>query len=231
MGTQTIGSITLFQLSDLWARFIGFFPLFVGAVILLIIGLFAASVLKFAAEAIIKGLKLDALLKRGGVEQKLEKVGIRLNSAAFVGFIVYWFFVLVTVFAVSDVLGLFGLTLFLNSVLAYVLNNVAVAILILLATILIASFLRDMVVTAARSARLHGSRFAGLITWWAIVIFGIGATLDQLGVAQTFVNLVNYMVIGVVLMFAVAGGIAFGLGGKDYAAHLLGRIREHTEEK
>lgn len=231
MDTQTIGSITLFQLADLWARLIGFLPLFIGALIIVVVGLFAASILKFATEAIVRGVKLDELLKRGGVDKKLEKAGMRLNSAAFFGFIVYWFFVLVTIFAVSDVLGLFGLTLFLNGVLAYVLNNVVVAILILLATILIANFLRDAVVTAARGARLHGSRFVGLITWWAVILFGIGATFDQLNVAQAFVNLVNYAVLGVILMFAVAGGIAFGLGGKDYAAHLLGRVREHTEER
>lgn len=231
MDTQTIGSITLLQLSDLWSRFIGFFPLFVGAMILLVIGFFVASVLKFAAEAVVKGIKLDALLKRGGVEQKIEKAGLRLNSAAFAGFIVYWFFVLVTVFAVSDVLGLVGLTLFLNRMIAYTLNNMVVAILILLATIFLANFLRDVVVASARGVRLHGSRFAGLITWWAVIIFGIGATLDQLNVAQTFVNLVNYVVIGLILMVSVAGGVAFGLGGKDYAAHLIGRVRESTEER
>lgn len=231
MDTQTIGYITLLQIEDLWSRFFAFFPSFVGALILLVIGLFVASVLKFAAEALIKGIKLDAFLKRGGLEQKIEKAGIRLNSAAFFGFIVYWFFVLVTVFAVSDVLGLIGLTLFLNEAIAYIFNNVFVSILILLATILIANFIRNLVVSGARGARLHGSHFVGLVTWWAIIVFGVGATLDQLGVAQTFVNLVNHVVMGLILMVAVAGGIAFGLGGKDYASHLLSKLREGTEER
>jgi pseudouridine-5'-phosphate glycosidase len=32
-------------------------------------------------------------------------------------------------------------------------------------------------------------------------------------------------------MLALAGGLAFGLGGKDYAAYLLGKLRERTEGK
>jgi hypothetical protein len=64
------------------------------------------------------------------------------------------------------------------------------------------------------------------LTWWSIVVFGFLAALSQLGVAVT---LINSIVTGFVAMIALAGGIAFGLGGKDYAAHLLSKLREHTE--
>jgi hypothetical protein len=36
-------------------------------------------------------------------------------------------------------------------------------------------------------------------------------------------------VTGFVAMLALAGGIAFGLGGKEYAMHLVAKLREHTE--
>ena len=32
-------------------------------------------------------------------------------------------------------------------------------------------------------------------------------------------------------MLALAGGLAFGLGGKDYAAYLIGKLRDHTERR
>ena len=37
------------------------------------------------------------------------------------------------------------------------------------------------------------------------------------------------MGLGFVAMLALAGGIAFGMGGKDYAAYLVSKLRDHTE--
>ncbi len=63
-------------------------------------------------------------------------------------------------------------------------------------------------------------------TWWAVILFGFFAALTQLGVA---VALINSIVTGFVAMLAIAGGLAFGLGGKEYAASLINKLREHTE--
>jgi hypothetical protein len=75
---------------------------------------------------------------------------------------------------------------------------------------------------------LHAAGFLGTLTWWAVVFFGFFAALSQLGVA---VALINSLVTGFVAMLALAGGIAFGLGGKDYAAHLLNKLRENVENR
>jgi hypothetical protein len=37
------------------------------------------------------------------------------------------------------------------------------------------------------------------------------------------------VITGIIAMIALAGGIAFGLGGRDYAAHLLKKLQEQTE--
>jgi len=42
---------------------------------------------------------------------------------------------------------------------------------------------------------------------------------------------VNAIITGFIAMLAIAGGIAFGLGGKDYASHLVERFREKVEER
>ena len=54
------------------------------------------------------------------------------------------------------------------------------------------------------------------------------AALIQLGIAVT---ILNTLITGLIAMIALAGGIAFGLGGKDYAAYLLEKLRRETEEK
>jgi hypothetical protein len=67
-----------------------------------------------------------------------------------------------------------------------------------------------------------------VISKWAVIIFGIFAALIQLGIAS---SLVSTIFIGIVAMFALAGGLAFGLGGRDEAAFILRRVREEITEK
>jgi hypothetical protein len=53
------------------------------------------------------------------------------------------------------------------------------------------------------------------------MIFTVLATLDQLRVAQAFVQT---LFTGVIAMLAIAGGLAFGLGGRDHASKVLDKV-------
>jgi hypothetical protein len=214
------------SLQSAWVVVADFLPSFIAAIIVLIVGLIIASILRTIFEKIIGAVRVDSVLRKLGLETFLQRGGLRLNSAGFIGALVYWFFVIVTVLAASDILGLWGLSSFLNEVLLYF-PNVIVAVLILVAAILIANFLRSLVRASVASAKLHGAKFLGTLTWWVVVIFGFLAALLQLGVAT---ELVQSVVVGIIAMFALAGGLAFGLGGKEYAASWIAKFRSHTEE-
>ncbi len=209
-----------------WMVVINFLPSFIGALIVFIVGLLIASLLRSVLERIIRAIRIDVVLRKLGLETFLQRGGLQLDSAKFIGALVYWFFVIVVVLATSDILGLWGLSSFLNEVLFYF-PNVIVAVLILVAAILVANFLRSLVRASVMSAKLHASKFLGTLTWWVVVIFGFLAALLQLGVAT---DLIQSIVIGIIAMFALAGGLAFGLGGKDYAASMIAKFRSHTEE-
>ena len=77
-------------------------------------------------------------------------------------------------------------------------------------------------------ARLHAARFLGSLSWWAVVIFGFLTSLVQLNIAT---SVINSLITGLIAMLALAGGLAFGLGGRDYAAYLVGKLRDHTEHR
>jgi hypothetical protein len=77
-------------------------------------------------------------------------------------------------------------------------------------------------------AKLHAASFLGTITWYAVIIFGLVTTLAQLGLN---VAILNTLITGIIAMLALAGGLAFGLGGKEYAAHLIEKFREQVEQK
>lgn len=213
------------SLQNLWVGFIGTIASIIGALVILIIGLIVAAGIGALVEKIINFIKLDKLLVSLGLQEYFERANLQINSGKFLRKLVYWFLVVVFLLAATDILGFYSLSEFLKSVLLY-LPNVIVAVLIMLATFVIAHFLRSVVRASVKSAHLHGAGFLASLTWWAVVIFGLLATFSQLGIA---VAVVNALITGLIAMLALAFGLAFGLGGKDYAAFLISKLREHTE--
>ena len=215
------------SLYNLWIGAMGVVGSIIGALVVFIIGLIVASGISAIVERAVKIIKLDDLLKKLGIEEHFGRAGIKINSARFCGKVVYWFFVLVFLLAVADVLSFSTLSSFLEQVLLYV-PNVIVSILIMLAAFVVAHFLRNLVIASVKSARLHSATLLGSITWWAVVIFGFLASLSRLGIA---ISIINALITGFIAMLALAGGIAFGLGGKDVAADILERAEKNFREK
>lgn len=222
---QNLTDATISSIFNVWAGVISFIPSLIGAVIVLIIGLIIASALKTLVEKVLDAVKLDNLLRKIDVEKFFQRAGIALNSGKFFGALIYWFFAIVFILVAADILRLEGLSQFLRQVVLYV-PNIILAALIMLATIVVANFLKNLVKSSVAGAKLHASKFLGTATWWATVIFGILAALIQLGIAPA---LLNTIITGIVAMLAIAGGIAFGLGGKDYASYLVNKLKERTE--
>jgi len=222
---QNWTALVVGSLQGLWLGFVGVIGNIIGALIVLIIGLIVAAGLGTLVERIVAFIRLDKALTSLGIQEYFNRAGVSLNSGRFFGRLVYWFFVVVFLLAASDILGFYSLSTFLKETLLYV-PNIIVAILILLAAFVVANFLRRLVRASVKSANLHSAKFLGTVTWWAIVLFGFLTALSQLGIA---VSIINSLVTGFVAMLALAGGIAFGLGGKDYAGHLIGKLRDHTE--
>jgi hypothetical protein len=225
MVADSLTQILQLALQNVWVNVISFLPTLILGLLILLLGLLVASVLGSVVEKIFDALKLDVLLSKLGLNTYFERAGLRLRGAYFLGQLVNWFFIVATLLAVSDIWGLYSFSSFLQSVLAYI-PNIIVAVLIMLAAVVIANFLRKLVYASVAAARLHASKFLGTLTWWAVVVFGFLTALYQLQVAT---QIINTLVTGFIAMIALGGGIAFGLGGKSYAEHLLNKLREHTE--
>jgi hypothetical protein len=196
--------------------------------VILLIGLIVAATLGTFVEKVFEAIKLDSFLGSLGLTPYFERAGMRLRGSRFLGQLVKWFLVIAFLLAASDILGLHALSIFLGQVLVY-LPNVFVAALIMLAAVLLANFLRKIISASVMSARLHAGQFVGTLAWWTVVVFGFVAALEQILPEGGATQIIQTLVTGFIAMLALAGGLAFGLGGRDYAAHLLNKLREQTE--
>lgn len=223
MLVQTWGDVLIASFQQLWSGVVGFVPQLIIAFIVFIIGWVIAVALGKVVEQIIRAIKVDMALKSLGIESPLGRAGFKLDSGAFIGGLVRWFFILVFLLAAVDVLGLSQVTEFLRSVVLTYIPQVIVAALILVAAALLADLAHNLVEGSARAAHLPSAGFLGGVAKWSIWIFALLAALYQLGIAGPFVQT---LFTAFVAMVALAGGLAFGLGGKDLASRYLDRLRE-----
>lgn len=228
MLVQTWGDVLIASFQVLWAGVAEFVPKLVVALVVFIIGWVIAVALGKVVVQIIRSLKVDMALRSLGLEEAVSRAGMRLDSGAFVGGLVRWFFILVFLLAAVDVLGLTQVTEFLRSVVLTYIPQVIVAALILVAAALLADVAYNVVSGTARAAGLPSAGFLGGVSKWAIWIFAILAALYQLGIAGPFVQT---LFTAFVAMIALAGGLAFGLGGKDAAARYLERLRSDISNR
>jgi hypothetical protein len=209
------------------ADFVGFLGQLLLAVILFIVfWTIGVSLEKLLSEGV-KALKVDSLLSKIGMNRVLEKAGTKLNTGSFLGALVKWFLIIAGLLVASNVLGLIQVSSFLESILLYI-PNIIVAAIILIAGVILADFVAKVVASSISAAGLKSAPFVSSIAKWAIFIFAFIAALDQLQIAQTFINT---LYIGLVAMISIAGGLAFGLGGKEHASELITKLKKDISEK
>ena len=198
-------------------------PNIIAAIIVLIIGLLLAGLLSHIAKRIIDLSKLDVLLQKAIGPGKLKEKGLNITASGIVAWVVKWFFIVVTFIAVADILKWPQLTSFFEAVALYI-PNVIIAVLILLAGFILGGGLKDLVIKAVKASSLPeaSAGLLGTVARTAVIVFAIMATLTQLQVAA---DLVKIAFTGFVAMLALAGGLSFGLGGKDNAIEWFNKIK------
>ncbi|MBU2109617.1 hypothetical protein KKB71_01495 [Patescibacteria group bacterium] len=220
---QTWGDVLIGSFQQLWGGVIGFIPKLIIALIIFIAGWIIAVALGRLVSQIIRALKVDKVLQAIGAESALLKAGFKLDTGAFIGGLVRWFFIIVFLVAAIDVLGLDQVNAFLRDVVLLYLPNVIVAALILVVAAFIADVVKKLIVGSAKAADVPSANMMGGVAKWAIWVFAILAALYQLGIAGVFAQT---LFTGFVAMLAIAGGLAFGLGGKDAASQYIDRLRK-----
>ncbi len=201
--------------------------LIVAAIVFIVLWVVAVTLGKLV-EQIIKALKIDQFLQSLGAEEPVERAGFKLDAGAFLGGLVRWFFIIVAFLVAVDILGLTQVSEFLSNVVLSYIPNVIVAAIMLVAAAILADVAQKVVRGSVQAVNVQGAGFAGAVAKWAIWIFAILAALYQLNIVR---ELINTILTAFVAMLAIAGGLAFGLGGKDAASEFISKLRREMKER
>ncbi|SRR5258708_5855905 len=221
MDYYTYQSTIVDSLQSLFYRIVGFLPNILAAIIVLLVGWMIAIFLAKVVQKFLVTIKIDSVANRLGLEHLARRAGRHLSVSGFGEWLVKWFILIAVFIAAADILGLTQVSLFLYGKVFPYFGNVIVAVAILMIGIIAANFLGDLVKGTMAAGELHGGDAMSAVTRWAIIIMAVLTALSQLNVATGFIE---QLFTAVVAMFAIAGGIAFGLGGKDHAKKVLDNI-------
>ncbi len=214
------GSVLSDSFTELWFQFVDWIPNFLGALLIFIAGILIAQILGRLATTVAKKVYLDRGAEVTGLKEMLHKIGFKLEISQALGWLIKWFLYAVVLVAAADMLGLSQISEFLGALVLYI-PNVIIAVVILIIGVIISNFVFTLVKETSTAAKLTVSDFLANIARWSILVFTVMAALVQLRVAT---QLILILFMGIVSMFALAGGIAFGLGGQHKAKDVLDEI-------
>lgn len=194
-----------------------FVPRLVIALLVLLAGFLLAKAARFAIEKGLRAINFHIVTKRSGMDSFLQRGGTALDTTGLFGLLVYWVVILAALIVAFNGLGLTYATELLSRVLLFV-PKLVVALLILAFGTYFARFVGNAVLTYCHGAGVQDADLLGRIARYAVMAFVVLIALDQLDIGGAIVRQAFLIVLaGLVLALA----LAFGLGGKDWAAARL----------
>jgi hypothetical protein len=206
-------------------NFFAFVPRLLGFLLILLIGYIVAKVVKGVLTKVLERVGLDRALHTGSTGEYVNKVAPDVKPSRTIGAIAFWFVFLGAISIAVSQLGIAALTDFVASIAAY-LPNVIAAILIFVIAGAIAAAVGGLVARTmgdTPTGKVVGSVVPVLVM--AIATFMI---LNQLRIAPEIVTITYGALIGGVFL---AMALAFGLGGREVAAQMLGDAYDKGREQ
>lgn len=202
-----------------FAGFISYLPQLTGGLIVLALGLLLGAIAYRVVLGVLKGVQFEKFLARYGIS-KIE--GRDVGWSEILAELVRWMIIIVFLIPALQTWGLDAVNSVLSRVILYI-PNVIVAVVLAMVGLVFGKLAYKIAYSASSSLGRELAHSVALVARWSILIFVAFLVLHQLGVAQ---ELLRILFAGVVAMLALAGGLAFGLGGQSVARGILESIQD-----
>lgn len=197
-------------------------PQIIGALLVLLIGWLIAKFIKKVAIKLLKVVRLNWLTEKSGIDKFLKDGGLKITATDLIGSLIYWIIMLIVIMSALNILQLTIAEDLFGQIILYI-PNIIISILILLIGSYAAKFVSQAITVSLINMNENSAQLIGKISYYAIIVLTVFIVLSQLNIAENIVTIAFLLIFGA---FCLAFGLAFGLGGKEYAADLLKKLKE-----
>ena len=197
-----------------------FMPNIFVAIAIVIIGLFIAKIVGKLLDNVLSGVGLNTMIRRLVVTDETSLRGMSFSKI--IGLAVEYIIAFLFIVQALNVLQLEVLQFVGQAIIGYLPLAIS-ALLILFLAFLFGNWAEKIIGTKCQ----HG-KMCGLMVKALIMVFAFFMALGQLGLAPAIVNAAFIIILGAV---SIAFAVAFGLGGKEFAANVLKKMEESHKQK
>jgi small-conductance mechanosensitive channel len=195
---------------DLLTTLAEFVPHLVGAMVVLLAALVVALLLQRLMARFLEGIGLDDLFERTGAANTLWHLGYEGGPSRLLGVVLFWGIMLTGIAGALSVLGLSSLEHTMDQIINLS-GRALVALVILIAGVMSAGWLAELVAREAEGAGLRGLNTFRRVIFSTIVAIAALLAAEQLGL-ETYVliqlAIVVLATVGLVAALALGQGIA-----------------------
>ena len=202
------------RLQESFAQLYQYVPALFGALVILFAGYLLARLFEKGTDKVLRRIRFNDLLERGGVMDAVERAGSRVNPTRIGSNLVFWFVMFTVMLVAANALGLQSLANVFSELVSYI-PSVIAAIVIILVGIVLGGFVGGLI--SASAGALHGGRALARVGRGGVILLAIFMALQELGIATDIVTTAFAILFGAI---ALSMALSFGLGNRDLAGEV-----------
>lgn len=202
------------RLEQTFAQLGVFVPTLLGSLVILFAGYLLAKLVEKGTNRLLRRLRFNDMLERGGVMEAVERSGSQLNPSRVIANLLFWFVMFAVLLVAANALGLESLASVFSELVSYI-PSVIAAIVIVIVGIVLGGFVGTLIMASAGG--LHGGPTLARIGRGGVIVIAIFMALQELGIATDIVTTAFAILFGAV---ALALALSFGLGNRELAGEV-----------
>jgi Conserved TM helix len=203
-----------------------FLPRLLLALFVVAAGWLFAKVVRFTVERALRAVNFNVLTERAGTDNFLRQAGMRGDTTTLFGLVAFWLVMLASLIIAFNGLGLNYITDLLGRAVLFA-PKLLVAMLLVVFGSYCARFVGNAVHAYCVDAGISDANLLSRLVRYVIMTLVVMIALVQVEIAGDMLER-TLLIILAGIMLALA--LAFGLGGKDWAANLLQRWWPHDDK-
>lgn len=218
--------VFLSSLNQFWIQLINFVPKLLAVIVILFFGWIMAKLVRTAVKRILVLVQFDNFAEKSGLEAFMSSGNVNVTLSGVISQVIYWLVIIMFVITGANMLGLTEVAQLLHNLASY-LPRIILAILVMIFGTLLARFINRLIFAWLHSIKFERALVVSTTAEYGIQILALFIALEQLGIGVQLINSLFVIVFGAIF-FALA--LAFGLGGREWAARMIDELSKKNKK-